>query len=197
MFSPVKAIIAGALVFVFGGAVFIAQPFDQQAGSVPGAATEVVGESTAVTATADCTLTTSGTWQRESAPYSLTGHVLTCKENASDPRVTGTSTVVLNIEGWNGGLLREDPADSVSWNEYTLEGPDGSWSGYGYGFYDSEQTAHGLTIATGSGAYEGLTYTQSLTVANGTANAISVGLIQTGSPAPGFPVVLFSLPENE
>jgi len=39
MFSPVKAITAGALVFAIGGVMLIAQPFDQQA-SVPGAATE-------------------------------------------------------------------------------------------------------------------------------------------------------------
>ena len=40
MFSPVKAITAGALVFALGGVMLIAQPFDQQGGSVPGAATE-------------------------------------------------------------------------------------------------------------------------------------------------------------
>ena len=38
MLSPVKAITAGALVFAIGGALLIAQPFDQH-GSVPGAAT--------------------------------------------------------------------------------------------------------------------------------------------------------------
>jgi len=40
MFSPVKAITAGALVFALGGVLLIAQPFDQQGGSVPGAATD-------------------------------------------------------------------------------------------------------------------------------------------------------------
>ena len=40
MFSPVKAITAGALVFAIGGVMLIAQPFDQQVGSVPGAATD-------------------------------------------------------------------------------------------------------------------------------------------------------------
>ena len=196
MFSPVKAIVAGSLVFALGGLFLIAQPFSQQ-DSVPGAATEVAGESTVVNASADCTLATPGTWQRASAPYSLTGHVLTCTEEASDPRVTGTSTVVLNIEGWNEGLLRENAAGSVSWSEYTLEGPDGTWSGYGYGFYDSGQTAHLTNIAVGSGAYEGLTYTQSLTVPNGTPNAVSVGLIQTGAPPPGFPLEALSQPANE
>jgi hypothetical protein len=40
MFSPVKAVTAGALVFAIGGVLLIAQPFDQQGGSVPGAATD-------------------------------------------------------------------------------------------------------------------------------------------------------------
>ena len=40
MFSPVKAITAGALVFAVGGVLLIAQPFDQQRGTVPGAATD-------------------------------------------------------------------------------------------------------------------------------------------------------------
>ncbi len=40
MLSPVKAITAGALVFAIGGAFLIAQPFDQQRGSVPGAEAE-------------------------------------------------------------------------------------------------------------------------------------------------------------
>jgi hypothetical protein len=38
MFSPVKAITAGALVFALGGAFLITQPFGQQGDSVPGAA---------------------------------------------------------------------------------------------------------------------------------------------------------------
>jgi len=45
MFSPVKAIAAGLFVFAIGGALFIAQPFDQQ-GSVPGAAAPGVAEGT-------------------------------------------------------------------------------------------------------------------------------------------------------
>jgi hypothetical protein len=40
MFSPVKAVTAGALVFALGGVSLIAQPFDQQGSSVPGAETD-------------------------------------------------------------------------------------------------------------------------------------------------------------
>jgi hypothetical protein len=44
MFSPAKAITAAALVFAIGGVMLIAQPFDQQGGGVPGAATEEARE---------------------------------------------------------------------------------------------------------------------------------------------------------
>jgi hypothetical protein len=40
MFSPAKAITSGALVFALGGVLLIAQPFDEQGGSVPGAETD-------------------------------------------------------------------------------------------------------------------------------------------------------------
>ena len=196
MFSPVKAMLIGAFVFALGGVLFIAQPFDRQGTTAPAApaaeSASSPGEWTAVTGTAVCSLQTPGTWQREALPYGLTGRALTCIEIASDPRVAGTSTVVLGFESWDPILLMEDPANSVSWSDYTLQGPEGTWTGQGYGFYDTDGTAHNMTIATGSGAYEGLTYMQSITVPAGTANPITIGLIQSGSLPPGFPVMPFS-----
>jgi hypothetical protein len=197
MFSPVKAIITGAVVFALGGVFLITQPFDQQGGVVPGAATDTPGESTPVTGTSVCWLKTAGTYQFASAPYSLTDHVLTCSEVASDPRVTGTMTMVINIEGWSEGIKQEDPANSVLWTDYLLVGPDGTWSGHGYGFYEADGTTRILHIATGSGAYEGLTYTQSITVTASTANADTIGLIQTGPLPPGYSDAPFSEPGSE
>ncbi len=198
MFSPVKTITAGALIFAVGGVFLIAQPFDQQGGVVPGAVTDTPGESTSVTGTSVCTLETSGTFQLVTAPYSLTGHVLRCTDTASDPRVAGTSTVILNIESWERyGMLSGQPVDAVSWTDFTLVGPDGTWNGHGYGFYDTDGLVHGMSIATGNGAYEGLTYTQSFSVPVGNANPEGIGLIQTGSAPPGFPTAPFSLPASE
>ncbi len=197
MFSPAKAIVAGAIVFALGGVFLVAQPFDQQGGVVPGAATDVAGESTAVTGTSVCWLKTSGTFQLTSAPYSLSDQVLTCSEDASDPRVTGTMTLVINIEGWSEGIKLEDPANSHLRTDYALVGPDGTWNGHGFGFYEADGTAHVVHIATGSEAYQGLTYTQSITVEAGTANATYVGLIQTGSLPLGYPDAPFSEPGSE
>ena len=197
MFSPVKAIITGALVFALGSVFLIAQPFDRQGGVVPGAATDLPGESTPVTGTSVCWLKTSGIFQLTSAPYSLTDQVLTCSEVASDPRVTGTMTMVINIEGWSEGIKLEDPANSLLRTDYMLVGPDGTWNGHGYGFYEADGTAHVVHIASGSGAYEGLTYTQSITVTTDTANADTIGLIQTGSLPLGYSDAPFSEPGSE
>jgi hypothetical protein len=197
MFSPVKAITAGALVFALGGVLLIAQPFDQQGGIVPGAATDAEGESTAVTGTSVCGPWKAGSPQLSSLPYSLTGQVLRCTETASDPRVTGTNTAVINVEGWDESLQREVPINAVTWNDFTLEGPDGTWSGHGYGFYDADGVLHVVHISSGSGAYEGLTYTTSSTARAGTGQLDFIGLIQTSSPPPGFPVAPPPEPASE
>ena len=61
MFSPVKAITAGALVFAIGGVLLVAQPFDQQS-AVPGAETEAIAP-TWVTGTVEFDVTCSATTQ--------------------------------------------------------------------------------------------------------------------------------------
>ena len=105
--------------------------------------------------------------------------------------MAGTSTVVLGVESWDEMLLMEDQPTPSRGATSTLQGPEGTWTGHGYGFYDTDGTAHNMTIATGSGDYEGLTYIQSITVPAGSANPVSVGLIQRGSLPPGFPVMPF------
>ena len=54
MFSPVKAIVAGALVFALGGVFFMAQPFNQQDAVVPGAEEPTRLEGTRVAVAQDC-----------------------------------------------------------------------------------------------------------------------------------------------
>ena len=75
MFSPVKAITAGALVFAIGGAFLIAQPFDQQGASVPGAATDAQPATTNTEFTAE---------------WGFTAGCCVVVEPASDPRFAGT-----------------------------------------------------------------------------------------------------------
>ena len=72
MFSPVKAITAGALVFALGGMFLIAQPFGQQGATVPGAATDEVAPNTEFT-----------------AEWGFTSGCCVVVEPASDPRFAG------------------------------------------------------------------------------------------------------------
>jgi hypothetical protein len=69
MFSPVRAMIIGALVFALGGVFLIAGPFDRQGGSVPGAATDVE-------ATAPPPSEMTGAWGGSTATVLPDGRVL-------------------------------------------------------------------------------------------------------------------------
>lgn len=142
MFTPVRAIVAVVLASSIGGLALVAQPFDRQDVGIPAAETTVVGESTGVTGISICRTQLGGSLDEGSMPYRVTGLVLTCQETASDPRVEGDSTVAITIEGWGEGLKLHDPANSITWNDYELKGPDGTWSGRGHGFYDANGDAH-------------------------------------------------------
>lgn len=95
MFSPAKAIIAGALVFGIGGALLIAQPFDQQ-GAAPGAE----GGAEAPT---PVEFTSTYAWSHQPTPGQrealdngvevVTGEAWQFRNlGASDPRFAGTLT---------------------------------------------------------------------------------------------------------
>ena len=105
MFSPVKAITAGAIVFAIGGVFLIAQPFGQPSGSVPGAVTDTTTvEPVWVTGTeapgATCEDATSSTddgivlrtqgWHCDQQTW-----------ETSDPRLTGDVTAA-----WNADVYR-------------------------------------------------------------------------------------------
>lgn len=140
MFSPVKAIIAGALAFALGGAFLIAQPFGQQEGLAPGAEPASM-EGARVAVAQDCPgleVSTVCTW------------------TSSDPRLTGTLT-------WEGDGAIELPEGDVSgagdfvWLDATVEGPEGSWTGRLY-INGSHIPLVSLAVLSGSGAYEGWQY---------------------------------------
>ena len=155
MFSPVKAITAGALVFALGGVLFIAQPFDQQAGSIPGGAQSDERAAEWVTfVEEECTVEgethTSGSdagvaWIRDLP--------LACEVTYSDPRVSGAQSTLYNEDCFGPAGL-----PCVYWATHELVGPEGTWSGWTNGTTDPERDATGYTVMTGSGDYEGLTF---------------------------------------
>ena len=65
------------------------------------------------------------------------------------------------------------------------------------GLYDAEGLLHVTGVLAGNGAYEGLTFTVAGTVPAGRATLTYDGLIQPGSPPPGFPVAQFPGPASE
>ena len=109
-----------------------------------------------------------------------------CTEQASDPRVSGPATRTISL----APVTTEQGA--LEWNDLTISGPEGTWSGEGYGIMQQDQVAHVVEISAGSGAYEGLIYATWQTVGPD-GNATFAGLIQPGSLPPGFPAA--PLPE--
>jgi diacylglycerol O-acyltransferase / trehalose O-mycolyltransferase len=109
--------------------------------------------------------------------------VIRCAEQASDPRVSGMAkrTITLEPESPDQGALM--------WDDILLTGPEGTWTGTGYGVMEQGGETHNLEIMSGGGAYQGLVYATWGTVGpNG--DATYTGLIQPGTVPPGFPVPL-------
>jgi hypothetical protein len=155
MFSPVKAITAGAVVFALGGAFLIAQPFQQQ-GSVPGAVTdEAPAAPVAVTATnaaGGCDVSTD-----ETLPGGINRHRWTCAPSWtwSDERLNGTVTKSHVQDGYadESGLTFENSAISI-------ENDDGGWRQrplLQVSFPDAPAAGAEVWVFDGDGAYEGLT----------------------------------------
>ena len=127
MFSPVKAITAGALIFALGGVLLIAQPFDQQGSSVPGAESGAAMAPAWVTGTivlGSCSNPTNesvGTdpVQRERG-WRCEGQTW----DASDDRLDGEG-----VSTWDADVydLEEGPV-SVRVGGYEIRNGSGGWS---------------------------------------------------------------------
>jgi hypothetical protein len=123
MFSPVKAIATGALVFAIGGAMLIAQPFDQQ-GSVPGAESQ--------SPPAPVPFTSTYGWSGRSTPGSVEtqadGTIISTgvgwmfnSRDASDPRFAGPLVLTMT------DIEYPEVGGSVAVGGYRVETADGAW----------------------------------------------------------------------
>jgi hypothetical protein len=193
MFSPVKAITAGALVFAIGGVLFIAQPFDRQGGSVPGAATNAEAvPATWVTGDVASSPTCSGPTREDDAGMRRERDYL-CEPQrwtSSDPRLTGEAAA-----HWNADVYEPDgdvPASSISVATvaYYLRNEAGGWAcrtnllSQVSGVNVQHEAAETL-MCVGDGEYDGLSAILVLDFA--TSPATFVGLIFPGD-APPLPV---------
>lgn len=135
MFSPAKAITAGALVFALGGVLLIAQPFDQRS-SVPGAATDTMDPCTAPITAVSGTIHWGTTSDEEPAvlvdgvTHSKVIHL--SRWDMDDDRLDGDQEFhalwdTNGTAGVNGGTIR-------------IVNADGAWNG----------TVHGVGLLMGS-----------------------------------------------
>ena len=165
MFSPVKAIVAGALVFALVGVLSIAQPFDQQGATVPAApvaspspsapvapeGSPALPSATRVTGTEVVSDIVWGPITTVDGIRQMRGLTATSTDTMDDPRVSGTGAIVGNYDDY-GDV-------GTQWGTYRLKNADGAWEGTWRGVIWSRGggTEHTMWL-TGSGAYEGLTY---------------------------------------
>jgi len=169
MFSPAKAITAGALVFALGGVLLIAQPFDQQGGSVPGAATDGAGLEPA-----KVTGTISG-WDEDlfDASFESEGSIedgfirdqweVRAQLEMSDSRLTGTWTETFGINRYSPiDPDGDDPygiAETIT-GTVSVENDGGTWVGTEFGCDCRAPRSQGDDMfhveLVGTGAYEGL-----------------------------------------
>ena len=195
MFSPVKAVTAGVIVFAIGGAFLIAQPFDQQGSGVPGAATDtettpatlVTGEMGWASSCNSPTVEVDGdvtrTLNRLCAPQIWT---------ADDPRLSGEA-----VNTWNTYTYVVDgKRKSVLADAYYLRNEQGGWACRSYLLSDGGGEGgswEGLetVMCEGEGEYEGLSAIIDFDepVHDGTSAQPMVGLIFPGDapPHPALP----------
>ena len=176
MFSPVKAVTAGALVFALGGVLFIAQPFDQQ-GSVPAAeqgaepgpeaATLVSGQLLDTAQLENCGDADFADVTQGEGYLRERGRVCGGRAETSDPRLSGEVTFMDDADRYIPGLSPDDANpyllvgpdfSDVFWGSVTIENDGGLWEGRSVGTSDITNDGSGIAYheLVGSGAYEGL-----------------------------------------
>jgi len=155
MFSPAKVITAGALVFAIGGVLLIAQPFDQQGGSVPGATTDTPpgGEAAALVSGtfvgSDNDFESSETNDAERTVRQR-NRVNTGRSEMNDERLSGDVTL-----RDNGDFFLSDWED-ILWGTISIVNDEGTWDGRLVGTSDESGIGSKYYELVGSGAYEGL-----------------------------------------
>ena len=148
MFSATKAITAGALVFAIGGVLLIAQPFEQQGASVPGAATDDASMAIARFTVVEADDGLVDAWGV--GPVSVTDEGLLLEEHVqfgfiatTDPRISGET-----ITTYNGFLFDEETGageDGVYVGKKIIANAGGRWIETDMGHFEGVDGYAGLT----------------------------------------------------
>jgi hypothetical protein len=144
MLSPVKSIAAGALIFALGGAMLIAQPFEEGGGIVPGAATDAVAaqDPSPFSGELHPGFATAGGYQ-----WSI--HEMT------DPRLDGKAF-------YSGSEVSPTDDTWLGWWTLRIVNDEGAWQASFPAFYQDPESPEerGPEVVTallyGEGPYEGL-----------------------------------------
>ena len=184
MFSPAKAITAGALVFALGGVLLIAQPFEQQGGRVPGAATDAERaepvEFTGSWGFGGAEVRAATVDGSDPTRYRDGVDNLRIIEPASDPSFVGDVTVAYNYDEY-----RSTGARQVTSRAFSVENDVGTWRGVPhFSLTDPTGAETGATqVFIGERGYEGLYAVAELTTTP--RQGVDVhGFIFEGEPPP-------------
>jgi hypothetical protein len=194
MFSPAKAITAAALVFGIGSVLLIAQPFDPQGGTTPGAATDVVPQPPAeFSGQVVCgpPIGVGGNGSETKVDIVEEGLVLTRYRGGtwrqtievSDPRLEGDIYQRWESDGY--AVPDGETGPTVAAMRWRIENDEGAWQGGQSELVLSDGTQlQSLTTLTGEAAYEGLTALMSVVGFEEGCTADIRGVIVEGVPAP-------------
>ncbi len=190
MFSPAKAITAGALIFAIGGVFLIAQPFGQQVG-VPGAATIDLGPAAYVHGTMvelECCGDEVETFDDAGNRLTLRGSASSGTMRMDDPRLSGDWEGTVNVDEFP--QLDTGERVEVQWGGLTITNDDGTWAGTWTSTYDSAAVTETELIQyelTGDGAYAGLSAVLSITGGEWPAPSTIAGAVFPGPLPPDSP----------
>jgi hypothetical protein len=152
MFSPAKAITAGALVFAIGSAVLIAQPLGRQGGDAPGATTDASTQAlTEFTGHIACgpEVRRGTSASNDSGLFQARGFAWQPSASISDPRLAGDYYISYDTDDYG--------TTTVGTGTWRIENAQGAWQG---SFTNINFPDHTTTVSTplvGEGGYEGLT----------------------------------------
>ena len=154
MFGATKFVVAGVIVALFGGFLLLAQPFGQQVGSVPGAATEA-----APMVPVEFTARFIPVSSVRAATYETVDGRVEGRGNAwspsisgmSDPRLDGTMTYSEDLDQYLA-----PGSYALGTVTYRIENDDGAWQGSTPIFKEGSEDGPSVVVLVGEDTYQGL-----------------------------------------
>jgi hypothetical protein len=107
------------------------------------------------------------------------GFPIRCTKTFSDPRVSGEYQILRGQD-----CFGKDEIPCVIWETVAANGPDGTWTGWTNGTVDAGVVQRWITVLTGAGAYEGLTFVLHGVSPSADGKTDQVGYIYQGNPPP-------------